>query len=69
MQVFSFTPRSIISRHTLMVTALYFCVDAQFTQTFAYMNSLKVVPVCPMLRSCPIYSLLRKSRLNASVPF
>ena len=33
------------------------------------MYSLKVVPMCPMIKSCPIHSLLRKSRLNASAPF
>ena len=35
MQVFRFTPRSVLSRYTLMVIALYFCDGAQFTQTFS----------------------------------
>ena len=34
MQVFRFTPRSVLSRYTLMVIALYFCDGAQFNQTF-----------------------------------
>ena len=34
MQVFRFTPRSVLSRYTLMVIALFFCDGAQFTQTF-----------------------------------
>ena len=34
MQVFCFTPRSVLSRYTLMVIALFFCDGAQFTQTF-----------------------------------
>ena len=33
------------------------------------MYSLKVIPKCPTIWSCSIYSLLRKSWLNASVPF
>ena len=33
------------------------------------MYSLKDTSKCPTILSCPIYSLLRKSRLNASVPF
>ena len=33
----------------IMVIALYFCDGAQFTQTFACMHSLNVVPMCPMI--------------------
>ena len=34
MQVFCFTLRSVLSRYTLMVIALYSCDGAQFIQTF-----------------------------------
>ena len=34
MQVFRFTPRSVLFRYTLMVIALYFCDGAQFAQMF-----------------------------------
>ena len=47
-------------------SVLYFCDGAQLTRM---MYSLKGIPKCPMIWSCPIYSLLCKSRLNASVLF